>query len=86
MKVEVIGPGCKRCHKVHEVMVTASEELQTDATIEHVNLSKMKNPQEYYRLGVWITPAIIIDNKIVMQGRIPSVSEAKELLGNAESN
>ena len=67
-------------------MVTASEELQTDATIEHVNLSKMKNPQEYYRLGVWITPAIIIDNKIVMQGRIPSVSEAKELLGNAESN
>ena len=67
-------------------MVTASEELQTDATIEHVNLSKVKNPQEYYSLGVWITPAIVIDNKIVMQGRIPSVSEAKELLGNAESN
>jgi len=86
MKVEVLGPGCMRCYKVHEIMVTAAEELQTDASIEHVNLSKLKNPQEYYRLGLRITPAVIIDGKVVMQGRIPSISEAKELLGNAGSN
>jgi glutaredoxin len=80
MKVEVLGPGCMRCHKVHEIMVTASDELQTDAVIEHVNLSKLKNPQEYYKLGIRITPAIIINGKVVMQGRIPSINEAKELL------
>jgi len=56
----------------------ACAELNLSADISHV--TDRKQIQE---LGVWTTPAVIVEGKIVVSGRIPSVPELKKLLADA---
>lgn len=41
---------------------------------------KVEDIREYPKLGVRLTPAVVIDGKVVVQGKIPSVEEVKRLL------
>ncbi len=75
MKVQVAGPGCGRCQQTEKVMINAAQELNIDADISHVH-----DVKEMAQLGVRITPAVLIDGKIVMAGRVPSINEAKKIL------
>ncbi len=75
MKVQIAGPGCPRCHQTEKVMSNAAQELNINADISHV--SDMK---EMAQLGIRITPAVLIDGKIAMAGRVPSIKEAKKIL------
>lgn len=75
MKVQVAGPGCARCQQTEKVMKNAAQELNIDADISHVT-----DVKEMAQLGVRITPAVLIDGKIVMAGRVPSSKEAKKIL------
>jgi len=56
----------------------ACAELSLPASISHV--TDRKQIQE---LGVWTTPAVIVDGKIVVSGRIPSVPELKKIFADA---
>lgn len=78
MKIQVAGPGCPRCQMTEKNVVNACAELNLAADISHV--TDRKQIQE---LGVWTTPAVIIDGKIVVSGKIPSVPELKKLLTEA---
>lgn len=82
MKIEVLGPGCIRCHKTHEVITNAANEMNVDADIQHVNLAQIKDPRPYFQLGMRLTPAVVIDGKLVLQGRVPNLNEAKNLISN----
>jgi small redox-active disulfide protein 2 len=53
----------------------ACAELNLPADISHV--TDRKQTQD---LGVWTTPAVIVDGKIIISGRIPSVEELKKIL------
>jgi small redox-active disulfide protein 2 len=75
MKVQVAGPGCGRCQQTEKVLINAAQELNIDADISHVYDIK-----DMVKLGVRITPAVLIDGKIVMAGRVPSINEAKKIL------
>jgi small redox-active disulfide protein 2 len=75
MKIQVAGPGCARCQQTEKVLTNAAQELNIDADISHVY-----DVKDMIQLGVRITPAILIDGKIVMAGRVPSINEAKKIL------
>ncbi|MDI6902969.1 MAG: thioredoxin family protein [Methanocellales archaeon] len=75
MKIEVLGPGCPRCEMVKRNVKEALKELGIDADVEKV--SDFAKMMEY---GIMMTPALIIDNEIKCQGRIPSAEEIKEWL------
>jgi small redox-active disulfide protein 2 len=79
MKIQVAGPGCARCQQTEKVVVNAAAELGLDADISHIY-----DVKEFATLGVRITPAILIDGKIVMAGRVPSINEAKHILQPAQ--
>jgi small redox-active disulfide protein 2 len=75
MKIQVAGPGCGRCKQTEKVMRNAAQELSIDADISHVY-----EVEEMVKLGVRITPAVLVDGKIIMAGRVPSINEAKKIL------
>jgi small redox-active disulfide protein 2 len=78
MKIQVAGPGCPRCQMTEKNVLNACAELNLAADISHVT-----DRQQIQELGVWTTPALIVDGKIVVSGRIPSVPELKKLLTDA---
>jgi hypothetical protein len=56
----------------------ACAELNLAAEISHVT-----DRRQIQDLGVWTTPAVLVDGCIVVAGRIPSVPELKTLLSDA---
>jgi len=75
MKIQIAGPGCPRCQATEKNVINACSELNLAADISHVFDIK-----EYANLGVRITPAVLIDSKIVISGKVPTVEELKKVL------
>ena len=75
MKIIVAGPGCPRCQATEKSVIDACAALNLAADIDHVY-----DVKEFAKLGVRITPAVIVDGKIVVSGKIPSVAELKQIL------
>ena len=78
MKIQVAGPGCPRCHLAEKNVINACAALDLSADISHVY-----DVKEIATLGVMSTPAVIVDGKIVMSGRVPTVGELKAILSQA---
>lgn len=77
-KVEILGKGCPRCKQTEKLVKIAIEELGIEATIE-----KVQDINEIISRGVVSTPAVAVDGKIVVSGRIPSLEEIKKILQEA---
>ena len=79
MIVKVLGPGCSNCEKLAELVRQAAVQMgMTDATIV-----KVKDRGEFQRYGLLYTPGLVINEKLVCGGRIPSLSEVSTWLANA---
>ncbi len=75
MKIQVAGPGCARCHATEQAVMDACAALNLAADVSHVY-----DVREYSALGVRLTPAVLVDGRIVISGRVPTVDEVKGLL------
>jgi len=75
MKIQIAGPGCPNCQTAERMVFNACAELNLDADITH-----LRNAGEYEKLGVRATPAVLLDGKVVISGRVPTVPELKRLL------
>jgi len=80
MKIQVAGPGCSRCQATERNVINACAELELAADVSHVY-----DPREYAALGVRVTPAVVVEGKIVVSGRVPTVEELKSLLKQVAS-
>ncbi len=80
MKIEVLGPGCPRCHNTEENVKKALAELDKQAEV-----IKVTDINAMIDKGIMHTPALIIDGNIVMQGKIPTVEQIKQLIQKEES-
>ncbi len=74
MEIKVLGTGCKRCQELLERTQKAVEELGTQARVEYVK--DMDKITEY----TFITPALVINEKVAVVGKVPKVEEIKALL------
>ncbi len=79
MKIQVVGPGCPRCQLTEKNVLNACAQLDIAADITHVT-----EMQEIVALGVMRTPAVIIDGRVVLAGKVPSVGELKAILSDAK--
>ncbi len=81
MKIKVLGPGCHRCHALKEVTKEALFQLGVEAEIEEVqDFNKILN------YPIMLTPALVINEKVVLSGKVPTVEEVKELLQKESKN
>ena len=69
MKIEIFGTGCAKCEKTTREVEKVVMELGVDATVEHV--TEMK---EIVGRGVMLTPAVFIDGKKKIEGKVPKAS------------
>lgn len=77
MIIQVYGSGCPNCKRLLENVKTAVSELRADATVEYIT--------DYLKIvnaGILRTPALAIDGKIVVSGRVPAVDEIRAMIGN----
>jgi small redox-active disulfide protein 2 len=75
MKIEVLGTGCPRCEKTKENIEAALSALGRVAEITQV-----KDLRSIAGYGVIATPAVVVDGKVKMVGRVPTVDQIKTLL------
>ncbi|RKD23597.1 small redox-active disulfide protein 2 [Caminicella sporogenes DSM 14501] len=75
MVIKVLGSGCANCKKLEENAKKAVEELGIDATIE-----KVEDFAEIMKYGVMKTPALVVDEKVVIKGRVAKTDEIKDIL------
>ena len=76
MKIQVLGTGCPKCKKLAETVEAAVKELGVDTKVE-----KVTEISEMVRMGVMTTPALVVDGKVKVAGKVPSVDEIKRMLG-----
>jgi len=75
MNIKILGTGCPRCKALEQVTRKAVAEMAIVADIEKVeDIVKIMN------YGVMHTPVLVIDEKIALSGRVPSLIEVKEVL------
>lgn len=75
MKIQVLGTGCPKCKKLEEMARKAADELNLDYSIE-----KVSKINDIMAMGVMSTPALAIDGKVVISGRLPGEAELREML------
>jgi small redox-active disulfide protein 2 len=75
MIIKILGTGCSRCTKLENNTKEALKQLGLLAEI-----IKVTDVQEIISYGVISSPALIIDNKLVMYGKTPSVEEIIKLI------
>jgi small redox-active disulfide protein 2 len=75
MKIQILGTGCPKCQKLTENTEAAAKELGMPYQLE-----KVKDIAQIMAFGVMMTPALAVDGKVKVAGRVPSVDEIKKLL------
>ena len=75
MIIKVLGPGCANCVNLERITREAVETLGLDATIE-----KVTDFATIAGYGVMATPALVVDEKVVVSGRVPTETEVRGLL------
>lgn len=75
MRIKVLGSGCARCNQLEQQVKTVLSELGSSEEIDHVT-----DFVQIAQYGVMATPALVLDEKVLFAGRIPSPSELKTML------
>ncbi len=78
MIIKVLGPGCANCKALERVTRQALTELNITAQVQ-----KVEDYPTIVGYGVMSTPALVIDEKLVVAGRVPSAADMRELLKSA---
>lgn len=76
--IQVLGSGCTKCAELARLAEAAAKEQGTAFTIE-----KVTEIQKIMAFGVMNTPGLVVDGKLKVSGRVPSLAELKELLSDA---
>jgi small redox-active disulfide protein 2 len=75
MIIKILGSGCPNCKKLHENTEEALKELNLEATIEEV-----KDINAIIDYGVMKTPALVVNEKVKVAGRVAGKDEIKKIL------
>jgi small redox-active disulfide protein 2 len=76
MEIKVCGPGCASCEKTEKIVKAALAAKGVEATV-----IKVKDFQEIAQLGVFSTPAVVVDGQVKCIGRVPKQSEVEGWIG-----
>lgn len=75
MDIKILGTGCPKCKTLEKMTREVVEKNNIDATV-----TKVEDIVEIMKYSILATPALVIDEKVVVKGRVPSAEEIKQLL------
>ncbi len=75
MHIKILGPGCRNCVNLEKETLAAVKQLGIDATIE-----KVTNYPDIAAFGIMSTPGLVVDESVVISGRVPKRAEIADIL------
>jgi len=78
MEIKVLGGGCANCQRLEKIVRTVVTEMGVEATI-----SKVTDFRDIMAYDILTTPGLVIDEKVVCSGRVPSKSDVTVWVVNA---
>ena len=75
IKIQILGTGCPKCRKLYE----AAQAAVNAASIE-AEVSKVEDINEILKFGVMMTPALVVDGKVKVTGKVPRPEEIQTML------
>ena len=75
MTIKILGPGCMNCKTLERRTMEALAALNIQA-----NMEKVEDLDRIVSYGILRTPGLVIDEKIVWQGGLPTVEKIKEMI------
>jgi len=80
MEIKILGTGCPNCKRLERVTREALDELGLN-----VQVTKVTDMQAIMAYDILSTPGLVIDEKVVSYGRIPSKAEMATMIATAQS-
>ena len=74
-KIHVLGTGCPKC-----AQLTANAEEAAKLAGQDCEVEKVTDIAKIVEFGVMTTPALVVDGRVAVAGRVASVDEIKKLL------
>ncbi len=75
MHIKILGTGCAKCKTLEKLTRDVVAEIGIDATI-----TKVEDIVEIMKYNIMATPALVVNEKVEIKGRVPSAAEIKEVL------
>ena len=79
MDIKILGTGCTKCKNLEKITREVVEQNGIDATI-----TKVDNIMDIMKYNVMATPALVVNEKVEINGRVPSADEIKKVLSQYE--
>lgn len=73
--LQILGTGCAKCAHLADATERAARSLGLEYRLE-----KVTDLQQIMSFGVMMTPALVVDGKVKLAGRVPSIEDLKKLL------
>lgn len=73
--IQILGTGCPKCNRLAQAAEQAAAELGLDYRLE-----KITDILRFADFGVMITPAMAVDGRVKVSGKVPSLDELKQML------
>ena len=80
LNIKILGPGCFNCFAVEEAVVLSLEQLSERYPDLEITLQHVQDPVEIRQYPILVTPGLVINEKVICAGRIPSVDEVLKWL------
>ncbi len=78
INLKILGTGCAKCKTLEKVTTEVVKENNFDADIQ-----KVEDITQIMTYGVMMTPALVVNEKVVFSGRVPSKTEIKNFIEKA---
>ena len=75
LKIEILGTGCKKCQQLEANAKTAIATCNLEADVAHIT-----DTMEIVKRGVMKTPALVVDGKVLSQGKVLEPADIETLL------
>jgi small redox-active disulfide protein 2 len=78
MNIKILGPGCAKCQGLEKTVKEVVAALNLDIRVEEI-----KDIKEIMKYPILMTPGLVINEKVVMSGKVPSKAEVERLIISA---
>ena len=75
MEVKFLGTGCPKCKTLEKITREVVEQNGFEA-----NITKVEDIMDIMKYNIMSTPALVVNEKVIIKGRVPSAEEIKEIL------
>ena len=80
ISIKILGSGCAKCKNLERITREVAEGNYPDAEV-----SKVEDIAQIMNYGVMATPALVLNEKVVISGRVPSKEEIRLLIEKANN-